>query len=475
VAALFKDYKGSQEVAQGEEFEATPANIESRTKRSQTPGGIKLALLEKKTRGERVNGVLTFHYGSETLLKGKTDAAGFITDMLTAGTSKHSKREIQDTFDKLKANVRIAEGGGGGGFGRFARGAGGGPGAISASIETIRPNLAPVLELVAECLRDSTFPEDEFEKDRKETLAALEQQLSEPMSLAPTELRRKLSPVPADDIRYVKTVQERIDGIKAVKLEDVKALYKDLIGASYAEAAFVGDFDANEVTSSLDSLFVNWKSGKSFERIAMPYREAKPDKIAIKTPDKANALFTLGLNVQIKDDDPEYPALFMANYIVGGNSGSRLLTRIRQKEGLSYGVSSNLSASPHEPSGSFFIGGICAPENAEKALTCAREELDKLIKEGITQEELDAARKGFMEDLKVTLSNDAGVAGTLARNLYLDRTMKFLEKRIADIQALKPEQVTAAAKKYLSPDKLVVVCAGDLDKSAGSAASAGGT
>jgi zinc protease len=90
---------------------------------------------------------------------------------------------------------------------------------------------------------------------------------------------------------------------------------------------------------------------------------------------------------------------------------------------------------------------------------------------------LDAARKGFMEDLKVTLSNDAGLAGSLTRNLYLDRTMKFLEKRVADIQSLKPEQVQAAAKKYLSPDKLVVVCAGDLDKKAeaGAAAPSGGT
>ncbi len=469
LVALLKDYSGSQAVAQGEEFDATPANIESRTQRSKTSVGMQVAMLPKKTRGERVNVNFLFHYGSEADLKGKTDAAALIPAMLTMGTKKHSRRDIQDTFDKLKANVRISEGMGGGGFGRFARGAGSGPGTINVSIETIRPNLAAVIDLVAECLRESSFPEEEFEKQRKESLAALEQQLSEPMALAPIEMRRKLTPVAPDDVRYVKSVQEQIDQLKTVKLDDVQAVYKNMIGAGFSEAAVIGDFDPKEVGSQLDNLFVNWKSATPYQRIAMPYREAKPDKVVVKTPDKANALFTLGMNLSIKDDDADFPALFMANYIAGGSAGSRLLTRIRQKEGLSYGVGSNLQASPFEASANFVIGGICAPENAEKALACAREELEKLAKDGVTQEELDNARKGFLEDMKVSLSSDAALTGMLTRNLYLNRTMKFLEDRVSKISALRPEDVTAAARKYLIADKLVVVCAGDLDKKAVSA------
>ncbi len=466
LVALFKDYQGAQEVAEGEEFDATPANIESRTVRVDTPVGTKLALLSKKTRGERVNASMIVRFGSEAELKGVADAAGFVPSMLTLGTAKHSRRDIQDTFDKLKANVRIGGGMGGRGFGRFARGPSGMPGTIVVSIETIRSNLPAVMDLVSECLRDSTFPEEEFEKLRKETLAGLEQQLSEPMALAPIELRRKLTPVAKDDIRYVDSVSEQIEKVKLVKLDDVKKVYKEMVGASFSEAAVVGDFDAKEIESQFKSLFVNWKSGKPFERIAMPYREVKPEQVVLKTPDKANALFTLGTNVSVKDDDAEFPALFMANYVAGGSAGSRLLTRIRQKEGLSYGVSSNFSASSHEKSGVFLIGGICAPENAVKAVACAREELEKLAKDGVTQEELDTARKGYLEDLKVQLSNDGNLAMMMVQDRYLGRTMKFLEDRLAKIQALKPADVAGAAKKYLAPDKLVEVCAGDLDKKA---------
>ncbi|HEY3241890.1 MAG TPA: pitrilysin family protein, partial [Phycisphaerae bacterium] len=410
---------------------------------------------------EKVHLNLVLHYGSESELKGRTDAAGFISSMLTAGTSKHSRREIQDTIDKLKANVRISGGGAFGGRRNFTGAGGAQPGTIDVSIETMRGNLPAVIELVGELLRESNFPESEFEKERTQALANLEQQLSEPQALAPTEMRRRLAPYRPDDIRYVPTIPERIERIKAVKLDDVKHLYKELVGAGYAEAAVVGDFDPAEITSSLNSALANWKSNKPFERITMPYREAKPDTLAISTPDKANSLFTMGMNIAIRDDDPDYPAIFMADYILGGGGSSRLTNRIRQKEGLSYGVRSNLQASPHEPSGNISAGGICAPQNTQKALACAREEIERLIKEGVTQTELDDARQGYLEDLKVALSNDAGLAGMLVRNLYLERTMKFTEERIAKIKALTPDDIKAAARKYMDPDKMVVISAGD--------------
>jgi zinc protease len=157
----------------------------------------------------------------------------------------------------------------------------------------------------------------------------------------------------------------------------------------------------------------------------------------------------------------------MVNYILGGAGNSRLSNRIRQKEGLSYGVRSNLQVSAHEPSGSFSAGGICAPQNAEKALAYAREEIEGLLKDGVTTAELDDARKGYLEDLKVALSNDGGVAGMLARELYLGRTMKFTEERIAMVKALTPADIQAAARKYIDPDKLVVISAGDFGAAGG--------
>jgi len=462
LASMLKDYKGRQALAEGESLDATPAAIEARTKRGNLPFGMKTAFLPKGTRGDEVIVSLDLHYGSEADLKGRTEAAGFIGPMLMAGTSKHTKRQLEDEFDKLKANVST---GGGGGRGRrgMRGGGGGGMGTVGINIETTRQNLPAVLDLVNECLRESTFPEKEFEKMRKQRMAGIEQMMSEPMMLAMSEMRRRMVPVPPDDVRYVPTPKEQLEKLKNVKLDDVKNLYNELVGAGNSEVSIVGDFDASEVTNVLDNMFKNWKSPKPYQRIEMPYFEVKPEKLVINTPDKQNAMFALAENIPMRDDDPDYPALMMANYILGGNSSSRLLNRIRQKEGLSYTVGSNFQASSQDKAGAFTAFGICNPQNAEKAMTAALEEIDKLLKDGVTQKELDDARKGYFEQVKVGLAQDRAIAEMLGRQAHLGRTMKFTEEQLDKVHKLTVDDVNNAARKYLKPDKFLTVRAGDFE------------
>jgi zinc protease len=467
IVAMLKDYKGSAEVSAGEAFEATPEAIEARTQRGNLPVGAKLALLPRKTRGGRVNVAMTLHYGSEATLKGRIEAAGMMAPMLSRGTSRHTRRQLQDRMDELKTRIMIGGMGGGRG-GRIGRGAmaGGGPGSLDVMVETVRENLPEALRLAGEMLRESSFPEKEFKKLKKQALSGLEQQLSEPMALAMVELRRRLSPFPRDHVRYVPTVEEQIERTREVSLAAVKGVHAELLGAADADIAVIGDFDAAEIRKLLAEVFEGWRSRSPFERVPSPYQSAQPDTVVIETPDKANSLFSLGMNLQIRDDDPDYPALSMANFLLGANANSRLLNRIRQKEGLSYGCGSSMMASPHERSGSFVSFGICAPQNAEKAVACAREEIDKMLREGITQKELDEARKGYFEQVKVQLSNDGPLAGMLARDLFLGRTMKFRADELEKIRNLTVDDVNRVFRKHVKPDGLVEVRAGDFKKTA---------
>ncbi|MEW6745832.1 MAG: pitrilysin family protein [Planctomycetota bacterium] len=464
VRALVKDYRGAQAVAKGTAFEPTYANIDAHTLRSQLSVGAKLALLPKETRGNSVTAALTFHYGSAAALKGRTDAASLVGPMLMRGTAKHTRREIEDRLAELKSRFRIGAGGTG-----FLMGGGGASGVLQASIESTRENLAGVLELMGEILREPAFPADEFEKLKKETLAQLEQQKSEPMMIAMVEMQRRLNPYPPDDVRYVPSIDEQIARLEAVTLDQVQGVYQELIGASAAQVAFVGDFDAAQVSESLEKCLAGWRSKVPYERIASPYRTVKPESIAIPTPDKTSAMFTMGLPIEMRDDDPEYPALFTANFILGSSMNSRLMNRIRQKEGLSYGCGSFISASPHERSGTFMAFGMCAPENAQRGVQCALEEIALLDKAGVTQEELDDARKGYRQQMEVMLAMDAMLAMQLASNLYLDRTMKFAQGLMDRIGALKPGDVQGAAAKYLQPGQVVTVLAGDFKEKTDSA------
>lgn len=462
--ALLKDYKGDTTVAQGEEFEATPENIDARTERGQLAVGVKTAFLPKKSRGGKVVAELVLHYGSAETLKGRTEAAGLVASMLERGTTKHTRRQLQDEFDRLKAEVRFSSGGGGmgGRGGRLMGGGGGQPGVLSVSIETIGQNLPEVVALVGEILREPAFPQSEFDTLHKQMVTMIEQSRSEPGPLASNALRRRLSPYPKDDIRYVPTVEESIARIKDVSLADVKKVYSDLIGASHGELAIVGDFDPAAMTRALNDALDGWKSPKPYERIAMPYNSAASDEVVIKTPDKAMAMILIGTNVEIQDSDADYPALQMANFILGGNSNSRLLNRLRQTEGLSYSVGSALLARSEDRSATLQAFGICAAPNAAKASTCAHEELRKFLKDGITQKELDDAKKGNAEQMKVQLSSDGAIAAILAKHAYLGRTMKFTADQLAKTESLTTGDVNAAARKYIRGDNLVSIQAGDI-------------
>jgi len=184
----------------------------------------------------------------------------------------------------------------------------------------------------------------------------------------------------------------------------------------------------------------------------------------IKTPDKANATYNAGLLMPLRDDDPDYPALLMGNYILGaGTLSSRLGNRIRQQDGLTYGVSSSLTASPFDKRAGFSITAICNPQNMEHLAKDVQEELERLLRDGVTQQELDDARKGYLQSVKVGRASDAALAGMLSTLRHEGRTMAYEAEREKKINALTTRDVQAALQKHVDLKKLVIVRAGDFE------------
>jgi len=450
VAAILKDYKGSAVVAEGEAFDPSPSNIETRTVKADLPGGLKLALLPKKTRGNTVVATMTFRFGDEKSLMNRGTAGQFVGDMLMRGTTKHTRQQIQDEFDKLKARVSVSSG----------------PNNITASLETTRENLPSVLRLIAEVLREPSFPASEFDQLKQETLAAIEEQQREPDAVAGTAFGRHLNPYPKGDVRYTSTPEEDIAETNAAKLDDLKKFYADFYGGSNGEMSVVGDFDAKEIEKLAGELFGSWKSPRPFSRLVSVYREIPPINQSFETPDKANAVFLAGLRFDLRDDDPDYPALVLGNYMLGGGFlNSRLASRVRQKEGLSYNIGSGLVANPLDKNAQFFVQAIYAPQNVTKVETAIKEEIARAIKDGFTAEEVAAAKSGYLQSQQVSRAQDGGLARKLGQYRYLNRTLAWdaeLDKKIA---ALTPEEIVAAMRRHIDSSKLTIVKAGDFSKS----------
>jgi zinc protease len=448
---ILKDYKGKAPIAQGEDFDPSPDNIEKRTTRGKLASGLQFALLPKKNRGEAVNATFTFRFGTLESLKGKVTAADFVAGMLDKGSTTKSRQEIKEAFDKLKARVSFF----------------GGTSSLTINIETDREHLPDVIRLAGEIVRKPAFPEAEFEKMKAEELSGLDEQKTDPNALANNKFGRISNPPYAkDDPRYTATFEEDIENLKALKLADIKDFYHKFYGGNASStSAIVGDFDAPAVEKAMKEAFGDWKSPAKYERIAEDYKTVPAKSETINTPDKANASYVAGYGFAMRNDDPEYPAITMGGYILGGGFlNSRLATRIRQKEGLSYTVRGNFFASPLDKDGGFSAFMIYNPENLSKLETAFKEEIDRAAKDGFTAEELTAAKSGWLKSRKVNRTSDAALASTLSGYLFYGRDLTWDKKFEENVQNLTLEQLNNTIKKHLDYSKMISVKAGDFEK-----------
>ena len=451
LAAALKDYKGAVALADGEAFDPSPSNIESRTERYELPIGLKVALLEKKTRGNTVHAVMSLHFGNVETLKGLATVGGLTGPTLMRGTAKKSRQQIQDAIDKLKLRLNIS----------------GSVTGASMSLETTRENLPDSLKLAAEILKEASLPETEFEQIRKQQITGLDSARQEPQFQAITSLMRALYPYPKGDVRARLTVDEWIEDLKAVTHQQITAFYKNFYGASHGELAIVGDFDPAAVKKVLAEEFGAWKSPAAYQEVTAGYLAIPAVNQSIETPDKPNASFMAGLRLQVSDQDPDYPALTFGNFLLGGGFlNSRLATRIRVKDGLSYGVSSSLGARHKEKNGFFQTSAIAAPQNIAKVEAAFLEEIDKVLKDGFTAKEVEAGHTGWIQGRQVGRSSDASLAQTLVGRQSEGVTLAWDEQYEKKVMALTPDDITAALRRHLIPGNISIVKAGDFKKAA---------
>ena len=452
VGAMVKDYKGRAAVAAGEAFDVAPAAIEARTKRARLANGLKTALLPKKTRGETVSLTLRLRYGDVKSLAGRATAAEFLPELMARGAKDLPFQQLRDALDREKTQLSAS----------------GDAGIASFSLRTKRENLPAAVGILNRLLREPALAGEELEVLKREQLTSIEQTLSDPQALASNAIRRALVQHASDDPRYVPTGPEEVTRVKALRVEDVRGLHGELLNGHNGELAVVGDFDPAALAPLLDTLD-SWKSSAPYTRLTreLPAR-LEYGKQVIQTPDKANAIYLAASLMPLSNSDPDYPALVIANYILGGGSlSSRLGDRVRQKEGLSYGVGSGFSALSLDKRASWQIQAITNPLNIGKVETAIREEVEKLLKDGVTAEEVTRAKSGYLQQQQVVRASDERLAGLLADTLYESRTMAYFLELEKAVQGLDVAQITETARKHWDPKKMVLVTAGDFAKSAG--------
>ncbi len=455
IAAALQGYQG-RVIAQGEVFDPSPANVAARSEQVALPNGMKAILLPKSTKGGSVDISLQLRLGSAASLKEKAEIGILTASMLMRGGARLSRQQITDAFNAISTQVSI----------------GGTAEQVNVTLKTKREHVAAAMALLAEVLQKPAFSKDQLQEMQRSVTSNLELQMPEPQAQAMNAMMRALDPSSKGDVQHVLTLPEQLTQYQAVTLEQVSAFHSQFYGAAAANFAAVGDFDAPQLKQQLASLFGSWNAAQPYVRIPAAVKPAKAEKLTLATPDKANSFTVAYMPVMISEGTPAYPALALANHMIGGGiMGNRLNDRIRQKEGLSYSVNSALMAPAQEAAGVWFALAISAPQNAAKVQALMREELARVLAEGFTEAELKAAKQGWKQGVQVDRSKDAGLARHLVGQMGKARTVAADIAEEAAYAALTLDQVNAALRAHLKPEQLSVISAGDFAKAPAQVAS----
>ena len=364
------------------------------------------------------------------------------------GTKTKTRQQIQDETDRVKAQISVSG---------VVTGA-------SASIRTLEANLPDSLRLARELLREPAFAEAEFEQVRQQRIAAYESAKSDPNSLAFLDaIRHMNAKYRRGDVRYTATIDEEIEDVRKVTLDEARKFYAQFYGAGEGEIGVAGQFDPVQVEKLMGQLFGDWKSASRCERISNTYASVVPINHKIETPDKSNGFFFAAMPMKMTDEDPDLAAVTIGGMIFGGSPNSRIFQRIRVKDGLSYGTSAGFSVPTKDDGGLFAGSAIAAPQNLPKVEAAFNEELAKALKDGFTADEVEKAKKTWL-DQSSGRSEEAYMASLLVSRERWGRTMDWDAKLEAAVAALTPQQVNDAFRRHVDPAALNIVKAGDFNK-----------
>ncbi|MBY0279457.1 insulinase family protein [Candidatus Binatia bacterium] len=371
---------------------------------------------------------------------GKAGLANLTGSLLSEGTKGRTSEEISRLIDSL-----------GGSFDT-----GTSSDWVLASAAVLSRDFATGVDLIARSLREPTFPPEEVERRKKETLGELEADEDEPGLVAQRAFRKALFGTAA----YGSPVDGTPESVKSLTRDDVVAYHRDEIQPSRTICAIVGDVPTTEMKSTVERLLGDWQgSGKPLDAKAANVPPAR--SVVVDRP-VTQASVVLG-QIGVARSNPDYFPILLMNWVLGGGGfNSRLMQSIRTKSGLAYSVASAFESS--KLPGAFQVALQTKVESAAQAIEMVRAEIKKLHDEGATEAELVAAKDYLTGNFPLRLDSTGKLAGFLGQVEYFGLGDDYIERYAERVRAVSLDDVKRAAAKYLQPDALVQVVVGPASK-----------
>ena len=381
---------------------------------------------------------LTFAAGSSR--DGDTPGLAMLTNvMLNEGVAGSDANAIAQGFESLGA--------------QYAPGTDLDTAQVSLRSLSAKDKRDPALTLFAEVVGKPTFPDDAHARLRNQTLAAFEDQKHDPGKRASLELMNRLY----GDHPYAHASGGTAQAIPSITPAQLRTFHEKTYAAGNVVIALVGDLSRIEAEAIAAKISATLPEGPALAKVPQPI-EPNASKSHIEFPSQQTILMLAQLGID--HDNPDYAALFMGNQILGGGFGTRLMSEVREKRGLTYGVVSAFT--PMQARGPFMIKLQTRAETSEGTLKLVQDVLADYLKTGPTEKELDDAKRALAGSFPQSTASNAQIVAKLASIGFYNLPLNHLDDFMQQSQRLTVEQVKTALNKHLSMDKLVIISAGPI-------------
>ena len=349
-------------------------------------------------------------------------------------------------------------------------GAGAGDDRLSASLRTLTdPAVLPrAIALAARQLGEPAFPADLWARDRERLIASLRESLTRPGTVA----ARAWYPAVYGTHPYGRSITE--ESLRRIGVEDMRAFHSHHLQACRARVTLVGAISraqADRIAAELLSRLPVDATGRCEALPSLPEVQPLRASAEISIPFASAQAHVIVGQPGLRRSDPDYLAIQVGNYILGGGTFvSRLTQEVREKRGLSYSVSSGFS--PGLQVGAFSVNLQTRPDQAAQAVQVVRTELARFVAEGPTEAELQAAKDNLIGGYALRFDSNRLLLGNVASIAWNDLPLDELETWPRRAQALTREQVRDAFARKLQPDRMVTVILGAQSPGAPAASSA---
>ncbi len=361
--------------------------------------------------------------------------------MLDKGTTTHDKFAISQMLGDVGANISFSTS----------------ESALNINAKCLRKDLPLVIGLISEQLRTPAFSPEEFDKVKKQFIGRMKRATEDTDFRAGDTFSRSIYPIGHPNRQA--PVKELLAGAEKTTLDEVKEFHKKYYGPATLKLVLVGDVDVTTAQGEVAKTFAGWTGGEVPPHPAKATAVDAPRDQTVFMPDKTNVTVMWGQTTDLRYGEPDTLALRVGTNILGSGFTGRLMANVRDKEGLTYGIGSFVSNDTFVD-GDWRIQANFAPALLEKGIDATKRQLVDWYQNGVTDAELAQRKTDMAGSYKVGLSTTGGMAGTILVTLNRDLPISFIDEYPGRVAALTKDQVNAAIKKHLDPEKMVLIKAG---------------